>query len=113
MIPLLIFIGRASWLAPLINLVAVPWISFISVPLSLLGAAIHIPWPEAAVLLWQLADHSISALWTVIDWLPGTVGYMYAPMPFDRWGTVAALLAVLAYYYPERFRDAGSACCHC
>jgi competence protein ComEC len=101
MIPLLIFIGRASWLAPLINLVAVPWISFISVPLSLLGAAIHIPWPEAAVLLWQLADHSISALWTVIDWLPGTVGYMYAPMPFDRWGTVAALLAVLGLLLPR------------
>ena len=101
MIPLLIFIGRASWLAPLINLVAVPWISFISVPLSLLGAAIHIPWPEAAVLLWQLADHSISALWTVIDWLPGTVGYTYAPMPFDRWGTVAALLAVLGLLLPR------------
>ena len=101
MIPLLIFIGRASWLAPLINLVAVPWISFISVPLSLLGVAIYIPWPEAAVLLWQLADRSISALWAVIDWLPATVGYMHAPMPFDRWVTVAALLAVLGLLLPR------------
>lgn len=100
MIPLLFFIGRASWLGPAINIMAVPWISFVTIPLSLLGVAMHMPWPGAAILLWQLADYSILALWAILDWLPPTVGFMHAPLAFDGWGMAAALLAVMGLLLP-------------
>ena len=35
------FMGHISWLAPLVNLIAVPWISMITVPLCLLGLLIY------------------------------------------------------------------------
>jgi competence protein ComEC len=39
--------------------------------------------------------------------LPATVGYMYVPMPFDRWGTVAGLLAVLGLLLPRALPGRG------
>ena len=100
-IPLLFFMGRGSWLAPLVNLVAVPWISFVSIPLSLMGVGLHAVWPSAAGLLWQWADYSVAPLWLVVDWLPASVGFMYTPMAFDTWGFIAALLAVAGLLLPR------------
>lgn len=100
-IPLLFFMGRTSWLAPLVNLVAVPWISFVSIPLSLMGVALQAAWPDAASLLWQFADYSIAPLWLFVDWLPSSVGFMHAPIPFDIWGFMAALLAVTGLLLPR------------
>ena len=100
-IPLLFFMGRASWLAPLVNLVAVPWISFVSIPLSLLGVALLTVWPEGASRLWQWADYSVAPLWLFVDWLPASVGFMHAPMAFDTWGVTAALLAVVGLLLPR------------
>lgn len=101
MIPLLFFMGRASWVAPLINLVAVPWISTVSIPLSLLGVILYATWPQASVLLWHLADHSVRALWWAVEWLPASVGFSYAPMAFNGWGLIAALFAVLSLLMPR------------
>ncbi|MDA9095800.1 DNA internalization-related competence protein ComEC/Rec2 [Porticoccaceae bacterium] len=100
-IPLLFFMGRASWLAPLVNLVAVPWISFVTIPLSLMGVALHTAWPEGASLLWQWADYSVAPLWLFVDWLPVSVGFVHAPMAFDIWGFTAALLAVIGLLLPR------------
>jgi competence protein ComEC len=100
-IPLLFFMGRASWLAPLVNLVAVPWISFVTIPLSLMGVTLHAAWPEGASLLWQWADYSVAPLWLFVDWLPVSVGFVHAPMAFDTWGFAAALLAVIGLLLPR------------
>ena len=100
-IPLLFFMGRGSWLAPLVNLVAVPWISFVTIPLSLMGIALQAAWPEGASRLWQWADYSVAPLWLFVDWLPVSVGFVHAPMAFDTWGFTAALLAVIGLLLPR------------
>lgn len=102
LIPLLLFMGRASWLAPIMNLVAVPWVSFVTVPLTLLGVALHSLWSYGAIILWQLADYSIGALWWLIDWVPDRLGFMVAPMAFDAWGIVAGCLAVVGLVLPRQ-----------
>jgi competence protein ComEC len=101
-IPLIFFMGRASWLAPLVNIIAVPWVSLVCVPLTLIGVALNILWPELAVNTWQLADYSIVALWWIMDRLPERAGFIVSPVPVDSWALVAAILAALGCLLPSK-----------
>ena len=87
-VPLLLFLGRLSWWAPLVNLVAVPWVSFITVPLSLAGCAM--PTEFLARWFWELADSSLSPLWWLLDRLPARAGFLVSPLPLSD-GVLAAL----------------------
>ncbi|PPS58294.1 hypothetical protein CRX72_13330 [Pantoea sp. BRM17] len=61
-----------SLTALLANLLAVPVISFITVPLLLL--ALLVPLQQAAQPLWWLADRSVDYLMQALQWLPLCVG---------------------------------------
>ena len=45
------FFGRARWVGPLANLLAVPFVSFVVVPLTLAGTALLLPLPAAGGVL--------------------------------------------------------------
>ncbi len=71
--PLLLgFFGQASLVAPLANLVAIPWISLVVVPVTLTGTAVAAVWPDCAQLLLGLADTALTPLWGLLracaDW---------------------------------------------
>ena len=69
MAPLQIFLFQGiSLTALLANLLAVPVISFITVPLLLL--ALLVPLQKAAQPLWWLADRSVDYLVQALQWLP-------------------------------------------
>ncbi len=98
-VPLLLFLGKVSWLAPLVNLVAIPWVSFITVPLSLLGALV--PSSSLAEILWQWADDSITALWWLLDIIPAQLGFIVSPMAISSLLLAALILAGLSLILPR------------
>ena len=100
-VPLLLFIGKLSWLAPLVNLFAVPWVSFITVPLSLLGSLM--PSDMLAEQLWQWADRSISVLWWLLDSIPPQLGFWVSPLAVSPITLAALLLAGLCLLLPRDF----------
>ncbi|GAA3907161.1 DNA internalization-related competence protein ComEC/Rec2 [Halomonas cibimaris] len=57
----LLAFGRVAPLAPLINLLAVPWVSMVMVPLALLGW-LAAPLPYASTLLWGLFGQALDLL---------------------------------------------------
>ena len=98
-VPLLLFLGKVSWLAPLVNLVAIPWVSFITVPLSLLGALI--PFRSLAEILWQWADLSVAALWWLLDIIPPQLGFIVSPVPVSPLVLGAVVLAGVSLLLPR------------
>lgn len=84
------FFERASWVSPLANLLAVPVVTFLVVPLGLLGFLLWGVFPAAADMAWQLAMNLMSVLdallmqfqsWpgASVDWsLPGRAGFVWA-----------------------------------
>ena len=100
-LPLLFFMGRFSWLAPMVNLLAVPWVSLVTVPLTLIGIVLLPLSPAAGSLCWQLASDSLSWLWLLLDWLPNSVGFISVPVTLSAWLLIAALLAVLGALLPR------------
>lgn len=65
---------RVAPIAPLANLLAVPWVGLLVVPLALLGMLSLGVWPAAGGLLLGTAGAAIGVLWPVLDFLAGLPG---------------------------------------
>lgn len=101
LVPSLLFMGKASWLAPLVNSLAVPWVSFITVPVCLLASLVFFIAPELADVLWRVADISFSGLWWILQQIPQSVGLISSPIEIGLWSALAAILAVVGLLMPR------------
>jgi len=76
------------------NLIAVPLVTFISVPLILLGMWLHLwPFPGAENAVWLLADRSLSLLFSFLTTLPDgwiTVDKRWLWLTLLPWGAIIA-----------------------
>ncbi len=96
---LLLFFQQGSLSAPLANLFAVPWVSLLVVPLTLIGVALLGLWSAAAGALLQLAAMLMSWLWPVLQWLSETIPIL--PLAASGWTVVPALIGVLWVLAPR------------
>lgn len=85
------FFGQASLAGPFANLVAVPWVSLVVVPLTLLATLLHsLPWLANAPL--ALADYAMRCLLWLLEAMAGSDWALaWLPEP-----TAAALLLACA-----------------
>ncbi|MDR2307453.1 MAG: DNA internalization-related competence protein ComEC/Rec2 [Paucimonas sp.] len=105
LLPALLALGLpVSLSAPLVNLLAVPWISFAVLPPALLGTAL-LPVPGVGEGLLWLAGVSLDGLFRLLaqvaGWLPA---WLPEPLPPWAWSLVAlgALLVLLPRSVPLR-----------
>lgn len=86
--------GQSSLIGPLANLVAVPWVSFVVVPLTVCGSLLVIDLPQVGGALLDWAGGALMALWHLMQWmaaLPSAQKY-FAAAPL--WAFVLALLGI-------------------
>ncbi len=60
---------QTSIIAPLANLILVPWVSFLVVPFVLLGLVFSIFLPVLGDVVFILADASLSLIWPIVEYL--------------------------------------------
>lgn len=60
---------RAAWTAPLANLVAVPLVSLLVTPLTLLGTVTTLAWPGLGAILLESAAQIMQGLMALLGWL--------------------------------------------
>jgi len=101
-VPLLFFMGRLSWLAPLVNLVAVPWVSLVTVPSVLLGCFLLPFSASAAEAIWTFSDWSVELLWMFLYLLPSDQGFLVSPVGASSLVLLTALLAGLCLMLPQQ-----------
>ncbi len=76
---LLLFFGQGSLSSPLANLVAVPWVSLVVVPLTLIGTALLLLFePLGGGLVW-LAAALFQWLWPLLAWLGEGIPMLQRP----------------------------------
>lgn len=95
------FFSQASLPGPLVNLVGIPWISLVVVPLSLAGLGLDPVLPVAAALCWQLAATLMQWLWWGLEWVaswPPALAWLPEP---TLAATVMALLGVFWLLLPR------------
>lgn len=64
--------SMVSFVSPIANLVAIPWVSFLVVPFSLLGALSLIIWPALGSCLLKVAAYLMAMLWPLLEKLNQT-----------------------------------------
>lgn len=83
---LLLFFLQTSLIAPVANIIAVPFISLIIVPILLLASLMLALYEPVGSILLQLADILLTLFWPLLDYL--------AALPFSHW-----TIARLPFYY--------------
>lgn len=83
---LLLFFMQTSLIAPIANIIAVPFISLIIVPILLLASLMLWIFEPIGAALLQLADNLLALFWPLLDYI--------ATLPFSNWS-----VAHLPFYY--------------
>lgn len=94
---LLVMAGRWAPLAFPVNLIAIPWISLLLMPLGLLGALLAWPWPLGAYGCWWLFDQLLAPLCMLLNWAAQQCPSLFVdPRPATAIGVALMAVAVIA-----------------
>lgn len=95
------FFGQGSLIGPLANLLAVPWVSFLVVPLTVAGSLLIVDLPAIGGPLLDLADVLLRALWHVMQWMAAlpSAQVHFAAMPI--WAFALALVGIIWILMPR------------
>lgn len=103
-LPLSLALGRASWIAPLINMFAIPIVSIIIVPAALVGTLV-LAWSQSnAMLIWKITAIAISPLQILIQNLPHSIGFFTLPVALSFPVAVAFALGCLILFLPIKIK---------
>lgn len=93
-----------SKVGPLANLLAVPWVSLVILPLVLLGVLL-LPWPALATPVFKAAVFMLDSLWRMLAWL--VQGWpAWQGLEAGMTGLLLAGLAALLLLLPRALRPA-------
>ncbi len=90
------FFAQASWVSPLVNLIAIPWVTVLVVPVLLLSLPAMWLWPDAADALIGLSGGLLRPLMTMLDAIsdwPGAAAWL--PEPTALAVTAAVVVAIV------------------
>ena len=101
LLPLLLWqFQQCALIAPLANLLAVPWFSFGIVPPTLVALGLVSFWPAAAGMLLALVDYQLSWLWQLLTPLAELPGAQWQQGSPPGWTLGLALLAAALLLAP-------------
>ncbi|AOD15244.1 competence protein [Xanthomonas fragariae] len=93
--------GQASLVGPLANLIAIPWWTFVVVPLCLLGTTLEAIHPGAGVWVWRSAGWCFELTWSGFVWLGQTSVALWWVPESDAIALIAALLGAFWLLLPR------------
>lgn len=100
--PLLwVWFGQVSLVAPLANLVAIPWTGFLVVPPLLLGLLFVPLFEPVATLFLQLAGFSLDVLWHLLEWLADLPDIVWYPAALPAGYQLLMIVAIAGLLAPR------------
>ena len=101
--PVLIFYFQSfSIVSPLANIVAVPWVSFVTVPLLLVGILFSFIEPVGQGLV-SLASFSLDALWRVLEYFSAMQYSQWQQFMPQAWTLFPAFIGIMLAIAPRGF----------
>ncbi len=104
LIPLLLLLfQKVALLSPFANFVAVPWVSGITVPLTLLGTIAIPVIPFAGEVLLELADLSLSIIWPFLAYIASIDTMLWNQHEPPLWSIILGGVGILWLLIPRGF----------
>ena len=98
----LYYFSQLSWISCIANAVAIPWMSFIVLPLSLVAVVAYICCAPLGCLLLHLAAALLSPLWLLLSWVAGWPPILWQHV-INPMMVCVLLLATLLLLAPKGF----------
>ncbi len=98
---MLVLFGQISVYAPVANLVAVPWMSILVVPFTLLGAVLSKAFPFMSTLLLETAASLLSWLWWFLQWLSELPGVLWIQAMPPLWTVISGIVGIVFILAPR------------
>jgi competence protein ComEC len=98
---LLLFFQQISLIAPIANLLAVPTIGFVAIPVSLLGSALLLIHPPTGTLVLQGVESFLDWIWLVLEWLSALPWAQWVHPRPALWTLPLAMLGVVLLFAPR------------
>ncbi|MBI3773860.1 MAG: DNA internalization-related competence protein ComEC/Rec2 [Gammaproteobacteria bacterium] len=97
----LVLFQTASLISPIANFFAIPWLSFVVTPLTLLGATLMDVVPFLGKSLLIAAEQTLSWIWPLLEWFAARdLAQMYYAMPAP-WLVIPAMIGALWLLAPR------------
>jgi len=98
---LMLFFQQVSLIAPIANIIAVPWVSLLVVPLCLVAAGLLSWFPALGNALLGVAEFSLQLIWTFLEWL-SVIPYASWSLPEPpMWVVLLAIMGVAILFLPK------------
>lgn len=104
LIPLsLLFFHQVSLAGFIANAIAIPWVGFITLPLSLLGDIAGLLSPTIGTALWRLAEDSLGIIWPLLAHIAALDELQWIAYLNNPWIFFSAIVAVALLLAPRGF----------
>ncbi len=98
---LLATFGRQPLLSPLANMLAIPWMAFLVVPGSIVGALLVSVWPPAGAFVLSMTATLLEVLWPSLEALAGSGYTLELISPLSLFSILAAAVGVVVLTMPR------------
>lgn len=105
LIPLcLLFFQQTSIVGVLANIVAVPWVGFIVLPLTLLGNLFWIVTPSLSSVCWYCAEVTLEWIWPLLKFIAAAECLQWRIPITQLWILISAFVAVIFLLAPRTLK---------
>lgn len=98
---MLIFFKQIAWISPLTNLIAIPWLGCVVVPLDILAGFAWLFFEPLGVLLWYISDWALSFLLHVLMVLDSLLKPQLVPWALNFYQMLALLCGLILLFLPK------------
>ncbi|MEQ8954911.1 MAG: ComEC/Rec2 family competence protein, partial [Gammaproteobacteria bacterium] len=102
---LVFFTGQFSPWAPLVNVIAIPLVGMLIVPLCLVGTALLFLLPATGQWLLGVAEALLDACFAMLAWVAAQGGVVTVPGHVGLWAALSAAVAALLWLLPMPARQ--------
>jgi len=95
--------NQVSWISPLANMVAIPWVSFGVVPFALFGTLLLFMTKQAGQSLLQFSETLLAGLWPFLEGCAGLPKVIWASAEFSMVSVILATIGVFVVLAPKGF----------
>ena len=98
---MLIFFKQVAWISPISNLIAIPYLGLVVVPLDIIAGVAWLLFEPLGAMLWQLNDHVLGLLLLMLYALDHTLQPQLIPWAMNTWQLLALILALVTVFLPR------------
>lgn len=97
----IIFFHKVSWFAPLVNLIAIPILGVLIVPLNIIAVVCYFVYKDLAFLVWWLVDILLSIFNTILKVMDYILPIELVAIAMQPMALLLLILVVMIFFLPK------------